>query len=215
MDLSQSNRPLAAIGFGELGAQIELILKSKNKKFHYYFDDLKNENGFPNTFLFKDYSNHFQEMEYICCLGYKNLELKTKIITSLSDNGSLAEPIISSSAFVSESADIFNGAVIYPGANIDKGVVINPGVLVNNSAVVSHDSTIGMSSYLSPGVVLSGNVNIGKNCFLGTGVTVSNNITIGNNCVIGIGSVITQDVPDNSSVIGNPMKFLRKKIILN
>ena len=71
--------------------------------------------GFPILFYLKTIQTIFKRWEYICCLGYKNLELKTKIITSLSDNGSLAEPIISSSAFVSESADIFNGAVIYPG----------------------------------------------------------------------------------------------------
>ena len=71
-----------------------------------------------------------------------------------------------------------------------------------------------MSSYLSPGVVLSGNVSVGADTFIGSGVIVSNGISIGSNSVIGIGSVITQDVPDNSTVIGNPMKFLKTNLVI-
>ncbi len=211
--MSQSNRRIAAIGFGELGIQIELILQSNNK-FHFYFDDLLNENGSPRAFPFRDYSNHFEEMDFVCCLGYKNLGLKTKIVSELLENNSLARSIISTNAIVSENAEILKGVVIYPGANIDKGVRINPGVLVNNSVVISHDCIVGMSTYLSPGVILSGNVEIGNNCFLGAGVVVSNNVTIGDNCTIGIGTVVTKDIPNDSTVIGNPMKFLNKGLIL-
>ena len=43
---------------------------------------------------------------------------------------------------------------------------------------------------------------------IGTSVTILAGIHIGKNAVIGAGSVVTKDVPDETTVIGNPAKIL-------
>lgn len=51
---------------------------------------------------------------------------------------------------------------------------------------------------------------IGNNVSLGANVTIIGDIVIGNNVVIGAGAVVVKDVPDNSVVVGNPMRILKK-----
>ncbi len=45
---------------------------------------------------------------------------------------------------------------------------------------------------------------------IGAGCTINPGITIGENALIGAGSVVTRDVPDNTVVIGNPARVIRK-----
>lgn len=51
-------------------------------------------------------------------------------------------------------------------------------------------------------------VEIGDDVFLGAGAIVMPGVKIGNRVVIGAGSVVTQDVPDDSVVVGNPAKII-------
>ena len=211
----QSNKKIAALGFGELGQQIEFVLEDKYlRKFDAYFDDQMILTDKTGVFKFGEFLEYINDFQFVVCLGYKNLAKKSSLIKILDSSNSIASAIVSEFSYVSKRANLGNGVVIYPGANIDKGVIIKAGVLINNSVVISHDCLVGMSSYLSPGVVLSGNVSVGADTFIGSGVIVSNGISIGSNSVIGIGSVITQDVPDNSTVIGNPMKFLKTNLVI-
>jgi len=45
---------------------------------------------------------------------------------------------------------------------------------------------------------------------IGAGCTINPGITIGENALIGAGSVVTRDVPDNTVVVGNPARVIRK-----
>lgn len=40
---------------------------------------------------------------------------------------------------------------------------------------------------------------------------VIGNISIGDNVSIGAGAVVTKSVPDNCTVVGNPMRIINKK----
>lgn len=52
---------------------------------------------------------------------------------------------------------------------------------------------------------------IGDNVLIGTGAIVIGGIHIGNNVKIGAGAVVHKDVPDNCTVVGNPMRIICKK----
>lgn len=52
---------------------------------------------------------------------------------------------------------------------------------------------------------------IGDNVFIGTGAIVIGAIHIGNDVKIGAGTLVNKDVPDNCTVVGNPMRIICKK----
>lgn len=49
---------------------------------------------------------------------------------------------------------------------------------------------------------------IGDNVSVGANVCIIGGIKIGNNVSIGAGAVVVKDVPDNSIVVGNPMRII-------
>jgi sugar O-acyltransferase (sialic acid O-acetyltransferase NeuD family) len=200
------------VGFGELGKQYFNFLKEdKSYTDFIFFDDLAKENNEENVFSFPDHLlDNYSDTAFFVSLGYKHLALKYQLLMKLKQINRITPSFIHSSCFVSNSAFVSDAAFLYPLCNVDKNVSIGLGTLLNNSVIVSHDSVIGNCCYLSPGVVVSGNVNIGDFTFIGSGSIISNSVSIGRNVNIGVGSVITKDIPDNSFVIGNPMRILTK-----
>ncbi|MEP7375341.1 MAG: acetyltransferase [Chitinophagaceae bacterium] len=203
---------IAFIGYGELGRQIHsLIQQASSAGEAIFFDDNLWQEKKANAFPFEAYEDDlYKNYSFIVSLGYKQLPAKQKTIRRLDELGRNIYSFIHPSCFVNSSAVIENGVVAYPMCNIDKDVKIRKGVLLNNSVTISHNTTIEDCCYVSPGAILSGNVTVGENTFIGAGVIVANNINIGKNVIIGIGTVVTQDIGDNSSVIGNPMKFVNR-----
>ena len=53
-------------------------------------------------------------------------------------------------------------------------------------------------------------ITINDNVWIGANSVILPGITIGKNSVIGAGSVVTKDVVDNTLVVGNPAKAIRK-----
>lgn len=49
---------------------------------------------------------------------------------------------------------------------------------------------------------------IGDNVSVYAGAIIVGGVTIGNNVTIGAGAVVVKDVPDNSLVVGNPMRII-------
>jgi len=61
------------------------------------------------------------------------------------------------------------------------------------------------------GFLVLGNDEIGDLSHIGMGARIIEGIKIGNNCLIGAGAVIIKDVPDNSVVVENPGRIIRKR----
>ena len=53
-------------------------------------------------------------------------------------------------------------------------------------------------------------VRIGRNVWLGAGAIILPGVTVGDNSIVGAGSVVTRDVEENTIVVGNPARVLRK-----
>ena len=106
-------------------------------------------------------------------------------------------------------SEIGEGTVIMAGAIINPGTKIGKHSIVNSGAIIEHDCLLGDFVHLSPNSTLCGGVKIDEGSHIGAGAVVIPNITIGKWCTIGAGSVIIRDVPDFSTVVGNPGHIIR------
>jgi serine O-acetyltransferase len=107
------------------------------------------------------------------------------------------------------------GFEISPGARLGEGfyltphcgpVIIGP-VKIGKNCNISHSVTIGRA--YKNGV--AGRPTIDDYVWIGTGSVLVGDIKIGKNVLIAPNSYVNFDVPDNSLVIGNPGKVIRKE----
>lgn len=86
------------------------------------------------------------------------------------------------------------------------GIVIHPNVEIGNNCTIYQNVTIG---YGKKNKETNKNVPIiGDNVKIYSNAVVIGGITIGNNVKIGAGSVVINDVPDNTTVVGNPARIV-------
>lgn len=103
------------------------------------------------------------------------------------------------------------------GANtvIDRGqmgkTIIGNGVKIDNLVHVGHNSVIGKNSIIIAQVQIGGSSIIGEDVWIAMSATTLDHTIIGDKSLIGAGAVVTKNVKENTIVIGNPAKFLRKR----
>ena len=89
---------------------------------------------------------------------------------------------------------------IWDGITIEDNVFIGPNVTFTNDLFPRSKNT---DAKLLKTLIKEG-ASIGANC------TILPGITIGKNVLVGAGSVVTKNVSDDSIVVGNPAKEVRK-----
>ena len=120
---------------------------------------------------------------------------------------------IHKSAIISSSSKIGEGTVVFAGAIIQPNTVIGKHVIINTSASIDHDNIIGDFAHISPKAALCGHVEVGEGSHIGVGAVVIPKIKIGKWCTIGAGTIVLKDIPDFSTVVGNPGKIIKTKKI--
>lgn len=207
---------IAFVGFGELGEQLwEFIQHSYQPAVRILFDDALYAQGIANALPFTQYADEeFIDYHFFIALGYRRMALKQQVITHLLQLGRSLPAFVHPSCYVAHTAEIGQATYLYPMCNIDRKVVVGNGVLLNNSVVLSHNVQVADYCFISPSATVCGYTSIGQQTFIGAGAVVSNGLTIGSGVQIGIGSVVAQHVPDNASVIGNPLRTINRMLNL-
>ena len=80
---------------------------------------------------------------------------------------------------------------------------IHSNTVVGNNCTIAQNVTIGRNF---------GDKNvpvIGDDVYIGTGSVIFGDITIGNNVIVGANSVVNKSIPDNCTVVGNPMRIIK------
>ncbi len=85
-------------------------------------------------------------------------------------------------------------------------VIIGQEAIIGSNCNVSHNVTIGSI----PKGRLKGLPTIGDRVWIGTGAVIVGKINIGSNVLIAPNCIINFNVPDNSTVIGNPARIILK-----
>lgn len=178
------------------------ILKDQNIPIHGLFDD--------NPLV--------QELQGIEVINDKDTPLNAPLIISIGDNelrSKLSKELnvefgtaIHSSAIISESSIIGHGTVVMQGCIIQAESTIGNHVIINTGASIDHENVVEDFVHISPHVTLCGNVKVGEGTHIGASAVVIPNLTIGKWCIIGAGAVVIRDIPDYSTVVGNPARLI-------
>lgn len=205
-------KPVAIVGYsGHAYVIIDIFLNAGRIVTAYCDSELKANNPYHLNYLGKesDVINMLKEYDYFPCVAHNGI--REKIVRQLSEF--IGNPInaIHPSAVISASVSLGEGIMVAANATINPLVELGRGVICNTSSSIDHECVIGEFSHIAPGAVLCGNVKVGRGTFVGANAVVKQGITIGNNVTVGAGTVVVKDVPDNTTVIGNPQRILVKK----
>jgi len=158
-----------------------------------------------------DIANTFSDTVFVNGIGSPNNFWKKKeIIDKTNLTIDRFETIIHPSASVSKMSNIGNGTVILQNVTISSNTSIGNHVMILPNSVINHDDKIGDYVSIASGVCIAGGVKIENSCYIGSGSTIIGNIHIKEKVLVGMGSVVLKDIKENSVVVGNPARFLRK-----
>jgi serine O-acetyltransferase len=109
---------------------------------------------------------------------------------------------------LSQIGRLLTGIEIHPGATLGEGLFIDHGAGV----VIGETAEVGKNVTMYQGVTLGGtgketgkrHPTVGDNVVIGAGSLLLGSITVGDNVRVGAGSVVVQNVPSNTTVVGNP-----------
>lgn len=88
--------------------------------------------------------------------------------------------------------------------------VIGNNVRIAGAWISGHDGSVNMlNRAYGRKLDAVGPVIIKDDVFIGRGVTILPGVTIGPRAIVGAGSVVSKDIPPNSVMAGNPIRFIR------
>lgn len=117
---------------------------------------------------------------------------------------------------IEDNVEIGANTVVDCGALED--TIIGVGTKIDNLVHVAHGVKIGKNCIIVACVQTGGSDQIGDNTWIGPNTSMLEGIKVGRNCMVGAGAVVTKDIPDNTTVTGNPameineFKKMREKI---
>lgn len=140
-----------------------------------------------------------------------NNSLRHQVFEKLSLNNYFST-LIHPTSFISSTTSILSNVLISAGAIVNAHAKIGYGCIINTSSIIEHECVIDDFVHIAPGAVLAGNVKVGKRSFIGANATIKQGLTIGEDVIVGAGAVIINDIPSNSTVVGNPGRIIKTEI---
>jgi UDP-3-O-[3-hydroxymyristoyl] glucosamine N-acyltransferase len=95
-------------------------------------------------------------------------------------------------------------------ATIDR-TVIGSNCKIDDLVQIGHNCQVGEKSLVMAGSIICGGAILGKGCWIAPNTTVKEKVRLGDRAYTGLGAVVIRDVPDNTVVVGNPARPLRRR----
>jgi len=158
-----------------------------------------------NYDVYPEFPTFFDPNDDEIIISIGNNSIRKKLATSLAYKYISA---IHPNTNISKRAKIGQGTVIMAGVSINSDTKIGKHAIINTNASIDHDCILENYVHISPNAALAGNVHVGEGTHIGIGACIIQGVKIGKWCTIGAGSVIIKDIPDGTTVVGNPGRIL-------
>ncbi|MCD7893152.1 MAG: acetyltransferase [Erysipelotrichaceae bacterium] len=197
---------LVIIGASGHGKVIADIAKLNGYKDIIFLDDdiTKKSNGKYQVVGTSDDIDKYADYDFFVGIG--NNAIRKKIMNILKEKDANIPILIHPSAVIDETIYIAKGTVVMANAVINADAQIGEGCIINTSSTIDHDCIIEDYVHISPGSHLSGTVYVGAQTWIATGCSLINNINICSNVIIGAGSVVLNDITENGTYVGTPVR---------
>lgn len=111
------------------------------------------------------------------------------------------------SVIIGDRVDIGSNSCIDRGT-LDDTIVCDD-VKINNLCHVAHNCYIGKGTMITSGSIIYGSCNIGNEVYIASSI-IRNHSSVGDRSIVGMGAVVTKNIPNDTVVVGNPARPLRK-----
>lgn len=148
-------------------------------------------------------------VSFLIAIGGHKGAVRLEIHERLEREGLVPISIVHPAAYVAGNVTIGEGGQVLANAAVGVEVRLGRQTIVNTSASVDHECVLGDGVHIAPGAILTGCVTVGDRSLVGAGAVVLPRVRIGRDVIIGAGSVVVRDIPDGTTVAGNPARVMR------
>jgi sugar O-acyltransferase (sialic acid O-acetyltransferase NeuD family) len=195
---------------------VQEILKEKKRKISYIFDKyIKEKPHFKTEAIFSNKKEDLllflkNSKYFFVCIGMMDGKLRYYISKKIQEYKIKELSILSKESCIDKSVEYGSGLLAMPHSVVNKKTIIGSNCYLNVNSVIDHECKIGNGVHIMGSAYIAGRVTIGDFSSIGANATILPDILIGTNSIVGAGAVVIKNVPNNSVIVGNPAKFLRK-----
>jgi sugar O-acyltransferase (sialic acid O-acetyltransferase NeuD family) len=143
--------------------------------------------------------------------SYRNRQARRETVERLACPAERFATIIAATASVSRHAHLGWGTAVLHNSIVAPDARLGNHVMVTQSCMIGHNAVLQDYVTLAAGVKVSGSARIDTGAYLGASSVIRDGKAIGKEALVGIGSVVLRDVPERTTVLGNPAAALGRR----
>ncbi len=159
--------------------------------------------------ILSDLAEQHPKLHAVLALGPGLMDVRIRLIRTLSLTGIPSLVAIHPRAIVSRLAKLEEGTVVGAGAILGPFTTLGRHCVAHIGASVDHDAKIGNNVFIGQGARVSSYVDIRDDAVIEMGASINSRVIIGQGGRVTGCAFVNTDVPDHAVVVGAPARVVR------